>query len=78
MKIQAKQKQLEDIYMKNGMNFLEKIDFQKKVKNFIKKEKNMQKEVLQIQNKITDIDMLCIKVLKKINIIHDLFVLLKI
>ena len=46
--------QLEDIYMKNGMNFLEKIDFQKKAKNFIKKEKNMQKEVLQIQNKIMD------------------------
>ena len=78
MKIQIKQKLLEDIYMKNGMRFLEKIDFQKKGKNFIKKEKNMQKEVLQIQNKIMDIGMLCIKELKKINIIHGLFVLPKI
>ena len=51
--------------MKNGMKYLEKIDYQMKEKNFIKKGKNMQKEVLQIQNKIMDIDMLCIKVLKK-------------
>ena len=64
--------------MKNGTRYLEKIEFQKKEENFIKKEKNMQKEVLQIQNKIMDIDMLCIKGLKKINIIHGLFVLPKI
>ena len=63
--------------MKNGMKFLEKTEFQKKVKNFIKKEKNMWKEVLPIQNKIMVIDMLCIKVLKKIKIIHGLFVLPK-
>ena len=29
------------VFMKNGMSILEKIDFQKKGKNFIKKEKNM-------------------------------------
>lgn len=68
---------LEDTYMKNGMNYLEIIGFQKKEKNFTKKEKNMQREALQIQNKIMDIDMLCIKELKKINIIHGLFVLPK-
>ena len=32
---------LEDTYMKNGMNYLEIIGFQKKEKNFTKKEKNM-------------------------------------
>ena len=29
------------VFMKNGMSILEKIDFQKKGKNFIEKEKNM-------------------------------------
>jgi transposase len=47
-------------------------------KKLYQKEKNMLKEVLQIQNRIMDTDMQCIKVLKKISIIHGLFVLLKI
>ena len=43
------------------MKYLETIDYQKKEKNNINEEKNIQKEVLQIQNKIMDIDMRCIK-----------------
>ena len=64
--------------MKNGMSNLQKIDYPILEKNYIKEEKNMLKEALLILNKTMDIDMLCIKVSKKIKIIHGLFVLPKI
>ena len=44
------------------MNYLEKIEYQKKEKNYITLEKKKQNEVLQTQNKITDIGMPCIEV----------------
>ena len=53
-------------------------DYQKEEKHYINKEKKKLKEVLLIVKTIIDIDMQCIKELKKIKIIHGLFVLRKI
>ena len=44
------------------MEYLEKIEYQKKEKNYITLEKKKQNKVLQTQNKITDIGMPCIEV----------------
>ena len=52
------------------MKLQENEDYLNEVKNYINKEKKKQKEALQIANKIMDIDMLCIKELRKIKIIR--------